>query len=101
MTRLALIATAVFATLGAATVAEAKTCKEPITVSSRSTVAGGEEARTKRATATAQKKWSKEAQAKHGFQYKFWIRADASGVACRQTPKSTVCNVTATPCSLI
>ena len=99
MNRFALLAAAV-ALLGA-TAAEAKTCKEPLTASSRSTVAGGEEARTKRATDNAQKKWSKEARAKYGLQYKFWLRADATGVECKQTPKSTTCKVTATPCSLL
>jgi hypothetical protein len=87
--------------LGFTAAAEAKTCKEPLTVSSRSTIAGGEEARTKRATSNAEKKWGKEAKAKHGFQYQFLMRADGKTVECRQTPKSTVCDLTATPCSLL
>lgn len=90
-------ALAAFASVG---VAEAKTCKEPITVSSRSTVQGGESARASRATSNAQKKWSKEARAKYGFQYQFWLRADAKSTDCHPTPKSSVCKVTATPCSL-
>lgn len=87
--------------MGLAGAVDAKTCKEPLTVSSRSTIAGGEETRTKRATSNAEKKWSKEAKAKHGFQYQFLMRADGKTVECRQTPKSTVCNLTATPCSLL
>jgi len=81
--------------------AQAKTCKEPVTTSSRSTVEGGESARAARATSNAQKKWSKEARAKYGFQYQFWLRAEAKSVDCHQTPKSAACRVTATPCSLI
>lgn len=100
MKRLALLA-ATCSMLMAATAAEAKTCKEPISVTSRSTVAGSEDARTKRATDNAQKKWSKEARAKFGLQYKFWMRAEASNVECRQTAKSAICKVTATPCSLL
>lgn len=93
------LAAACLASLSAA--AEAKTCKEPLTASSRSTIAGGEQARTKRATTNAENKWSKEARATYGLQYKFLFRADAKSVDCRQTPKSTVCKVTATPCGLI
>jgi hypothetical protein len=81
--------------------ATAKTCKEPLTVTSRSTVKTDEAARTKRATANAEKKWSKEARAKYGFQYYFNARADAKSVECRQTPKSSICTLTATPCSLL
>jgi hypothetical protein len=81
--------------------AAAKTCKEPLTVTSRSSIKTDETARTKRATANAEKKWSKEARAKYGFKYYFNARADAKSVACRQTPKSTSCTLTATPCSLL
>lgn len=86
--------------LGAAPAA-AKTCKEPVTATSRSTVQAGEEARTRRATSNAERKWSKEVRAKYGLQYYFWMRAEAKKVECRQTPKSTVCTATATPCSLL
>jgi hypothetical protein len=81
--------------------AAAKTCKDPLTVTSRSTIKVDEAGRTKRATANAEKKWSKEARAKYGVQYYFPSRADAKNVECRQTPKSTSCTMTATPCSLI
>lgn len=82
--------------------AAAKTCKEPLTASSRSSIQGGEAARTKRATDNAEKKWSKEAKAKYGFAYQLWLRADGKKPAeCRNTPKSTTCTVTATPCRLI
>ena len=81
--------------------AAAKTCKEPLTVQSRSTIKTTEDARTKRATTNAQNKWSKEARAKYGIAYYFWSRAGDPSTECRQTPKSTVCKVTATPCSLI
>jgi hypothetical protein len=81
--------------------ASAKTCKEPLTVTSRSTIKVDEAGRTKRATANAEKKWSKEARAKYGLQYYFPSRADAKSVDCRQTPKSTSCSLTATPCSLL
>lgn len=81
--------------------AAAKTCKEPLTVTSRSTIKVDEAARTKRATANAETKWSKEARALHGLRYYFPSRADAKSVECRQTPKSTACTMTATPCSLI
>jgi hypothetical protein len=81
--------------------ASAKTCKEPLTVTSRSTIKVEEAARTKRATANAEKKWSKEARAKYGLQYYFPSRADTKSVECRQTPKSSICTLTATPCSLI
>lgn len=92
-------AVAVVATAAPAT---AKTCKEPLTASSRSSTQGGEAARTKRATDNAEKKWSKEAKAKYGFAYQLWLRADAKKPAeCRNTPKSTTCTVTATPCRLI
>lgn len=86
--------------LGAQPVA-AKTCKEPLSVTSRSTIQAGEDARTRRATDNAEKRWSKEARSKYGIQYYFWIRADAKKVECRQTPKSTICTATATPCSLL
>ena len=81
--------------------AHAKTCKEPLTVTSRSTIKMTEDARTKRATANAKKKWSKEVRAKYGLQYYFWSRAEAPNIECRQTPKSTACTATATPCSLL
>jgi hypothetical protein len=87
--------------IGCDTAAAAKTCKEPITVTSRSTIQGDENARTKRATDNAEKKWSKQARAKYGLQYQFWLRAEAKNVDCHQTPKSAVCNATATPCSLL
>jgi predicted HAD superfamily Cof-like phosphohydrolase len=98
----------IFGTLGTAAAlalasapATAKTCKEPLTVTSRSTIKVDEAARTKRATANAEKKWSKEVRALHGLRYYFPSRADAKSVECRQTPKSTACTMTATPCSLI
>ena len=81
--------------------AAAKTCKEPITVTSRSTVKTSEEARTKRATNNAQAKWSKEARAKYGVAYYFWARSSDQKFECRQTPKSSICTATATPCSLL
>jgi hypothetical protein len=81
--------------------ASAKTCKEPLTVTSRSTIKVEEAARTKRATANAEKKWSKEARAKYGLQYYFPSRAAAKSVECRQTPKSSVCTLTATPCTVL
>lgn len=96
-----LLVAAGIAATGFGAAAEAKTCKEPITVSSRSTVQGGETARTKRATNHAENKWNKEARAKYGLQYQFWLRADAKYVTCRHTPKSTVCTATASPCSLL
>ncbi len=80
--------------------ASAKTCKEPLTVTSRSTIKVDEAARTKRATANAEAKWSKEVRALHGLRYYFPSRADAKTVECRQTPKSTACTMTATPCRL-
>ena len=102
LTALALAAmTAGALCLVAATPAAAKTCKDPLTVTSRSTVKTGEEARTKRATDNAQKKWSKETRAKYGLQYYFWTRSDARKVDCRQTPKSSICTATASPCSLL
>ena len=85
----------------AGTPVQAKTCKEPLTVQSRSTIKTSEEARTKRATTNAQAKWSKEVRAKYGIAYYFWSRSDNRSVECRQTPKSTACTATATPCSLI
>ncbi len=89
------------ALLAATAPAVAKTCKEPLTVTSRSTIKVDEAARTKRATTNAEKKWSKEARAKYGFQYYFTARADAKTVECSQKPKSTSCTMTATPCSLL
>ena len=96
-----ILAAVVVAATAQAPAAQAKTCKDPMTVSSRSTVQGGESARTKRATNNAQNKWNKEAKTKYGFQYQFWLRADAKTVDCRQTPKSTVCTATGSPCSLL
>jgi len=87
--------------VAAATPAAAKTCKEPLTVTSRSTVKTSEEARTKRATNNAEAKWSKEARAKYGIAYYFWARSADQKVECRQTPKSSICTATATPCSLL
>lgn len=81
--------------------AAAKSCKEPLTVTSRSTIKTSEEARTKRATDNAEKKWSKDVRAKYGLQYYFWMRSDAQKIECRQTPKSSICIATATPCSLL
>ena len=81
--------------------AEAKTCKEPLTVTSRSTIKTAEAARTKRATDNAEKKWSKDVRAKYGLQYYFWARSNDKKVECRQTPKSSICIASATPCSLI
>ena len=95
------LAAAGIAAIGFTNTADAKTCKEPINVTSRSTIQGGEQARTKRATDNAQKKWSKETRSKYGLQYQFWLRADGKNVDCHQTPKSTVCKVSATPCSLL
>jgi hypothetical protein len=83
------------------TSATAKTCKEPLTVISRSTIKADEAVRTQRATANAEKKWSKEARNKHGLRYYFPSRADAKSVECRQTPKSTRCTMTATPCTVL
>lgn len=101
MRLLAILTVVGLTAIALAPTAEAKTCKEPITVTSRSTVQGGESARTKRATKNAESKWNKQAKAKYGLQYQFWLRADAKNVECRQTPKSTVCTATATPCSLL
>jgi hypothetical protein len=81
--------------------ATAKTCTEPLTVTSRSTIKADEAARTKRATANAEKKWSKEARAKYGLRYYFPSRAEAKNIECRQTPKSTSCTMTATPCTVL
>ena len=81
------------------TPADAKTCKEPLAVQSRSTIKTDEAARTQRATTNAQKKWSKDARAKYGIAYYFWSRSADQKVECRQTPKSTVCTATATPCT--
>ncbi len=92
---------AAVAAVTASSPADAKTCKEPLTVTSRSTIKTTEDARTKRATANAEKKWSKETRAKYGVAYYFWTRADAKKVDCRQTPKSSICVATATPCRLI
>jgi len=85
--------------VAATTPASAKTCKDPLTVQSRSTIKTDEAVRTKRATDNAEKKWSKEARAKYGIAYYFWSRAADQKVECRQTPKSTVCTATATPCT--
>ena len=79
--------------------AAARTCKEPLTVQSRSTVKTSDDARTKRATDNAKKKWSKEARAKYGIAYYFWLRSTDQKVECRQTPKSSICTATATPCT--
>ncbi len=89
------------AALATAVPAQAKTCKEPLSVTSRSTVKTSEEARTKRATDNAEKKWSKDVRAKYGLQYYFWARSTDKKVECRQTPKSSICVATATPCSLL
>lgn len=81
--------------------AAAKTCKDPLTATSRSTITTSEAARTKRATDNAEKRWSKDVRAKYGIQYYFWTRSDAQKIDCRQTPKSSICTATATPCSLL
>ena len=98
---LATLAAVCAGVLAIATPAAARTCKEPLTVTSRSTVKTSEEARTKRATDNAQKKWSKETRAKYGLRYYFWARSEAQKVECRQTPKSSICTATATPCSVL
>ena len=84
-----------------ASAALAKTCKEPLTVTSRSTIQTSVEARTKRATDNAEKRWSKDVRAKYGLQYYFWARSEGQKVDCRQTEKSSICTATATPCSLL
>ena len=81
--------------------AAAKTCKEPLSVTSRSTIKSSEDARTKRATDNAEKKWSKEVRAKYGLRYYFWSSSNDKKVECRQTPKSSICVATATPCGLV
>jgi uncharacterized protein YjaG (DUF416 family) len=95
------IASLVGPSLATVTPAQAKTCKEPVSVTSRSTVKTSEDARTKRATENAEKKWSKDVRAKYGLQYYFWTRSTDKKVECRQTPKSAICIATATPCSLL
>jgi hypothetical protein len=97
---LGVLATLAVLAVGAAPAA-AKTCKEPLTVTSRSTIKADEAARTQRATANASQKWSKEARAKYGLRYYFPSRADAKSVECHQTPKSTSCTMTATPCAVL
>ena len=84
-----------------ASAAAAKTCKEPLTVTSRSTIKTSVEARTKRATDNAEKRWSKDVRSKYGLQYYFWARSEGQKVECRQTEKSSICTATATPCSLL
>jgi len=77
----------------------ARSCKAPVTVTSRSTIKSGEDARTQRATDNAKKRWSKIVRQQDGIAYYFWIRSTDQKIECRQTPKSSICTATATPCT--
>ena len=96
------LAVVAVATVGfAAAPALAKTCKAPVTVTSRSTIVASEDARTRRATDNAKKRWSKMVRQQYGIAYYIWFRSNDQKIECRQTPKSSICTATATPCTLL
>ena len=81
--------------------ANAKTCKEPTTVSYRTAIQASEATREKRARSGVLDKWRDRARADFGIVYRFWSRADNQSIECTATPKATTCKATATPCRLI
>ncbi|MBV1693821.1 MAG: hypothetical protein KGP27_05105 [Hyphomicrobiales bacterium] len=99
--RFAAIAAAIAVSVSIATVAEAKTCKELVTASSQTRVAGSQQDREKRATANATQRWCDDARWKAGLLYRFWSRAEDKKIECKSTPKTTTCVVSARPCRLI
>ena len=87
--------------LGPAVPLAAKTCKEPISAKSSSRIAGDDAKRDERAKDNAIKRWVKDAQAKYGVAYRFWIRSEERSVDCGRGKNTSHCTVTAKPCRLL
>jgi hypothetical protein len=81
--------------------AEAKTCKDVITMKSRSSAQTSDSGREQRARDRAILKWSQVARETHGWAYRFWLRADDKQVECSGTAKSKLCTVSAKPCRVL
>ena len=81
--------------------AEAKTCKDVITMKSRSTAQTTDAGREQRARDRAILKWSNLARETYGWAYRFWTRADDKQVECSGTAKSKLCTVSAKPCRVL
>lgn len=96
-----MLSLAIVTAVAGASAASAKTCKEPVTATSRSQIKQDEAARTRRATDNATKRWAEAVRAKYGLAYRFWLRSENQNVECKNTPKTTTCTVTATPCRLL
>ena len=89
------------ACLATAAPAEAKTCKEPVAVTYRTSAQISEASRETRARSSVVDKWRDRARADYGIVYRFWSRAETRTIECSATPKATTCKATATPCRLI
>jgi hypothetical protein len=89
---------ALFATAGPVA---AKTCKDELTATSSSRIAGSEDARDARGKDNAIKKWVKQAQATYGFSYRYWFRADDRKTDCTRTKATSRCTATAKPCRIL
>jgi hypothetical protein len=76
-------------------------CKEAVTAKSRSTARLSDAAREQRAKDNATRKWSQEVRKTLGWRYSFWRSAADKQVACKGTPKSKQCTVTARPCRFL
>lgn len=76
-------------------------CKDAVTAKSRSTARMSDTAREQRAKDNATRKWSREVKKTLGWRYSFWRSAADKQVACKGTPKSKQCTVTARPCRLL
>ncbi len=98
--RLAAFAAAASALIAIAP-AEAKTCKEVISVKSRSTAQTSDAGREQRARDRAILNWTKRAREAYGWSYRFWARAEEKQVECGGTAKFKQCTVSAKPCSLL
>ena len=85
----------------AAAPAQAKTCKDAITMQSRSSAQTTDAGREQRARDRAILKWSNLARETYGWAYRFWLRAEDKQVQCSGTAKSKLCTVTAKPCRVL
>jgi hypothetical protein len=81
--------------------AEAKTCKDAITMQSRSSAQTSDAGREQRARDRAILKWSNVARETYGWAYRFWLRAEDKQVECGGTAKSRLCTVSARPCRVL
>jgi hypothetical protein len=81
--------------------AAAKVCKDELSATSSSRIAGSEDARDARGKDNAIKKWAKQVQATQGFAYRYWFRADDRKTECTRTKSTSRCTATAKPCRIL